>query len=66
MNLKFDIFTRLPDRTPLWVKAVDGLEEAENCLSQLAETSGEEGFIYSERSGRFIDHVPISRKDRAV
>ncbi|MGB6898958.1 MAG: hypothetical protein WBE12_10225 [Candidatus Acidiferrum sp.] len=36
MGTKFDIFRKLPDGHPLWVKAVDGLEEARAQLARLA------------------------------
>ena len=51
MDAKFDIFKKLPDGHPLWVKAVDGLEEAKNQLSRLAASSPGEYFIYSAREG---------------
>jgi hypothetical protein len=51
MDAKFDIFKKLPDGHPLWVKAVDGLEEAKNQLARLAVSSPGEYFIYSARKG---------------
>jgi hypothetical protein len=51
MGAKFDIFKKLPDGHPLWVKAVDGLEEARIQLARLAATSPGEYFIYSLRNG---------------
>jgi hypothetical protein len=51
MDAKFDIFKKLPDGHPMWVKAVDGLEEAKNQLSRLAASSPGEYFIYSVRQG---------------
>jgi hypothetical protein len=51
MGAKFDIFKKLPDGHPLWVKAVDGLEEARVQLARLAATSPGEYFIYSVRNG---------------
>jgi hypothetical protein len=47
MDAKFDIFKRLPDGHPLWVKAVDGLEEARAQLVRLVASSPGEYFIYS-------------------
>jgi hypothetical protein len=49
MDAKFDIFQRLADGHPLWVKAVDGLEEAKAQLAHLAASSPGEYFIYSVR-----------------
>jgi hypothetical protein len=54
MDAKFDIFKKLPDGHPLWVKAVDGLEEARNQLARLAVSSPGEYFIYSARNGRIV------------
>jgi hypothetical protein len=51
MGTKFDIFKKLPDGHPLWVKAVDGLEEARAQLARLAANSPGEYFIYSLRNG---------------
>ena len=45
MDAKFDIFKRLPDGHPLWLKAVDGLEEARAQLVRLAASSPGEYFI---------------------
>jgi hypothetical protein len=54
MGAKFDIFKKLPDGHPLWVKAVEGLEEARAQLARLAAISPGEYFIYSVRNGRVI------------
>jgi hypothetical protein len=54
MEIKFDIFKKLPDGHPLWVKAVDGLEEAKTQLARLAVSSPGEYFIYSARNGRIV------------
>jgi hypothetical protein len=54
MDAKFDIFKKLPDGYPLWVKAVDGLEEAKAQLARLAASSPGEYFIYSVRNGSVI------------
>jgi hypothetical protein len=54
MDAKFDIFKKLPDGHPIWVKAVDGLEEAKNQLARLAVSSPGEYFIYSARIGGIV------------
>jgi hypothetical protein len=54
MKAKFDIFKRLPDGHPLWVKAVDGLEEAKHQLARLTANSADEYFIYSVQNGCVI------------
>ena len=54
MDAKFDIFKRLPDGHPIWVKSVDGLEEAKNQLARLSVSSPGEYFIYSARYGGIV------------
>jgi hypothetical protein len=54
MGAKFDIFKRLPDGHPLWVKAVDGLDEARAQLARLAASSRDEYFIYSVKNGCIV------------
>lgn len=55
MDAKFDIFKKLPDGHPLWVKAVVGLEEAKNQLARLAANSSDEYFIFSVHNGRVVE-----------
>lgn len=55
MDGKFDIFKKLPDGHPLWVKTVGGLEEAKNQLAQLAMSSPGEYFIYCAWNGRIVE-----------
>jgi hypothetical protein len=55
MKAKFDIFKKLPDGHPLWIKAVEELEEAKEQLAQLAELSPGEYFIYSARKGLIVE-----------
>jgi hypothetical protein len=54
MDAKFDIFKRLPDGHPIWVKVVDGLDEARNQLARLAANSPGEYFIYSAQNGGIV------------
>ena len=54
MGAKFDIFKRLPDGHPLWVKAVEGLEEAKAQLRGLMASSPGDYFIYSVRNACVI------------
>ena len=54
MDAKFDIFRKLPNGQPLWVKAVEGLEEAKRQLTQMAEMSPGDYFIYNTRNGQRI------------
>jgi len=54
MKITLDIFKRLPDGHPLWVKAVDGLEEARAQLVRLAASAPGEYFVYSVQHGRVV------------
>ncbi len=54
MSAKFDIFQRLSDGQPIWIKAVENLEEAKRQLSQMAAVSPGDYFIYNSRNGRVI------------
>jgi hypothetical protein len=57
MNCAFDIFTRLPDGKPLWIKTLDNLEEADKYLTRLAQTSPGRYFVYCEKSGIIVEHA---------
>jgi hypothetical protein len=63
MNSKFDIFANRRDGSPMWIKSVETLEEAEACLTDLALLSPGEYFIYSERQGVVVDHFSWSALD---
>ena len=54
MDATFDIFKKLPDGHPLWVQAVEGLEEAKKQLARLAASSPGDCFIYCARNGRIV------------
>jgi hypothetical protein len=60
MRAKFDIFKKLPDGTPLWVEAIDGLEEARTQLSRLAASSPGEYFIYSLQNRSIVQAEMVS------
>ena len=51
MNYKLDIFRSLPDGQLLWIKAVEGVEEAKSQLRKLAERDPGDYFIYDTRLG---------------
>jgi len=55
MNAKFDIFKILPDGRPLWIRAVDGLDEAKNHIGRMATTSPGEYFLFNIRNGSIIE-----------
>jgi hypothetical protein len=61
MGAKFDIFKKLPDGNPLWVKAVEGLEEAKAQLARIAATAPGEYFIYSVRNACVV-HAKMARQ----
>ncbi len=54
MGVKFDIFRRQTDGHPVWMKAVEGLEEARVEIAQIAKASPGEYFIYDTRNGSVI------------
>lgn len=58
MESMFDIFSRLPDGSPLWIESVEGLEEAKKRLSRLARYRPGRYFIYSEERGEVVGRVP--------
>jgi hypothetical protein len=60
MDVKFDIFKKLPDGQPIWVKAVEGLEEAKLQLGQIASQFPGDYFIFDMRSGRKIAFHPAA------
>jgi hypothetical protein len=51
MDAKFDIFKRLPDGDPIWVQAIDGIEQAKEQLARLASSTPGEYFIYNVQGG---------------
>ena len=54
----FDIFSRLPDGSPVWVESIEGLEKAQKRLDRLAELNPGEYFIYSEEIGGVVRRLP--------
>jgi hypothetical protein len=60
MDTKVDIFKRLPDGHPLWMMAVDGLEEARAQLARLRAVSPGEYFIYN--NGHIIQAKTASQQ----
>jgi hypothetical protein len=59
MVLTYDIFERLPDGQPLWVKAVGTLEEARAHIVALGCSSGRsvrDFFVYDVKRG---SEVPV-------
>lgn len=60
---QYDIFLRLPDGHPVWVKAVNSLEEAQHQLAQMAQdkTSPADYFIFDSKDGKVTTAGTISR-----
>lgn len=54
MEMKFDIFLRLPDGKPLWVEAVEGYEKAKVHVQELIQLSPGEYFIFNSRTGQIL------------
>ena len=54
MSAKFDIFRRLPDGNPMWIKAVESLEEARRQLAQMSEKDPGEYFIFNTLNGQTV------------
>jgi hypothetical protein len=49
-----DIFRKLPDGQPMWIKAVEGFNETERQVSELANLSPGDYFIFETGTGRVI------------
>jgi hypothetical protein len=60
MTYKLDIFRKLPDGQLLWIKAVEGLEEAKCQLFHLARIEPGDYFIFDPSRGSRIDLPPGS------
>jgi hypothetical protein len=60
VNYKLDIFRKLPDGQLLWVKAVEGLEEAKSQLSRLAKINPGNYLIYDTRLGCTVQGPEVS------
>lgn len=58
MKYKLDIFRSLPDGQYLWIKAVEGLEEAKFQLLSLAQREPGEYFVFDTSSGCRITAAP--------
>jgi hypothetical protein len=62
-NAMYDIFMKFPDGSPLWLEAVEGLDEARKRLARLLRTSSAEYFIYSEKSGGIVERASAGDHD---
>ena len=52
LSAKFDIFLRLSDGQPIWIKSVESLEEAEQQLARMAADSPGNYFIFNATNGQ--------------
>jgi len=59
VSYKLDIFRKLPDGQLLWVKAVEGLEEAKSQLSRLATVNPGDYMIYDTQLGCMIQSTAM-------
>ena len=57
MHSTFDIFKRLPDGDPVWITAVQGLQEAKEQVARTAANSPGEYFIHLQGEGIVAKHV---------
>ena len=53
----FDIFRTLPDGTPLWIEAVEGIENTRNRLIELERIAPDKYRIYDSIAHRFVDNL---------
>jgi len=54
VSAKFDIFLRQCDGQPIWIKAVETLDEAKRQLRELSKESPGEYFIFNAIHGRVV------------
>ena len=54
MSSKFDIFRRLPTGEPIWIKAVETLDEAKSQLSEIAASLPGDYFVFDTNRSRII------------
>jgi len=57
MSLAYDLFERLPDGQPVWVKAVASIDDARTLIGSLAASRGraaKDFFVYDVRRGAEI------------
>ncbi len=51
MHPTFAIFAMLPDGQPFWIESVETLEDARECLREVARNAPGDCFIYSAKRG---------------
>jgi hypothetical protein len=51
----YDIFKKMPGDSPIWIEAVEGLEQVKKRLGQLPSASPGEYLVYDPASRSFIE-----------
>jgi hypothetical protein len=54
LNATYDIFRAHPDKGPIWVEAVQGLENARARLMKLLETRPGNYFVYDSITSKVV------------
>lgn len=54
MKAKFDLFLRLPDGQPVWIKAVENLPDAQSELIRMSTDAPGDYFIFNAANGQLI------------
>jgi hypothetical protein len=54
----FDIFREFPEGGPIWVEAVQGLENAKSRLDELTRTDRGDYFLFDPASAKIIAVAP--------
>jgi len=57
MSLAYDLFERLPDGQPMWVKAVASIEDARTLIMKLVVSRGaaaKDFFVYDVKRGAVV------------
>jgi len=57
LSTRFDIFMRLADGHPVWIKAAESLEEAKKQLMELSARTPGDYFIFNSINGEVIEPV---------
>jgi hypothetical protein len=51
---KYDIFLKLPDGQPVWIKAEESLEQARMQVVKMAKDAPGDYFIFNARNGQLL------------
>jgi hypothetical protein len=54
MQMTYDIFRDLPESGPIWIEAVQGLEDARARLVKLLETRPGDYFVYDPVAAKIV------------